>query len=232
MMSPYQCTEEHPRPWGAGRGLHTVCLLLLLVLEPCPGGYNAHACVVSLSQLVSLQVAVENWKYVMAYVTCAGLISFAVLYRMSPPSDQRSLNLIQWTIQLVGVACIYLACPLQEVGVVFVIAVLILYNISSWSVVCVLGGGVGGGGVCVRLRRKLHRMLPSISSVVTPLYLISRLAWYLLTPFCCLLSPLYCLLTPFIYVLSPLWHLLSLPLAWFKPVHRHRFLTQEVRPLL
>lgn len=147
--------EEHPRPWGAGRGLHTICLLLLLVLESRPGGYTTHACVVSLSQLVSLQVAVENWKYVTAYVTCAGLISFAVLYRMSPPSDQRSLNLIQWTIQLVGVACIYLACPLQEVGVVFVITVLILYNLSSWSVMCVCWGEGCGGGVWGDLEREL-----------------------------------------------------------------------------
>ena len=98
-------------------------------------------------------MAVKNWKYVIAYVTCAGLLSFAVLYRMSPPSDQRSLNLIQWTIQLVGVACIYLACPLQEVGVVFVITVLILYNMSNWSVVCGCVGvwvwGCGGVGVGV-----------------------------------------------------------------------------------
>lgn len=130
-----ECAEQHPRTWGVSRRLHTLCLLLLLVLEPCPGGYS-HACVVSLSQLVSLQVAVKNLKYVIAYVTCAGLISFAVLYRMSPPSDERSLNLIQWAIQLVGVACIYWAWPLQEVGVVCVITVLILYNISYWSVMC------------------------------------------------------------------------------------------------
>lgn len=80
------------------------------------------------------QVAVNNWQYVTAYVVCAALVSFAVLYRMSPPSNERSLNLIQWTIQLVGVACVYLACPLQEVGVASVAVALILYN-TCWSVV-------------------------------------------------------------------------------------------------
>ena len=73
-----------------------------------------------------------------AYVVAAALISFAVLYRMSPPSDVRSLNLIQWTIQLVAVAFVYLGCPLKELGVVGVITTLLLYNFSGWSVcVCV-----------------------------------------------------------------------------------------------
>ena len=84
------------------------------------------------------QVAVSNWQYVMAYVVAAALLSFAILYRMSPPTNVRSLNLIQWGVQLVGVACIYLGCLLNEVGVAAVIIALLLYNLSHWCVfVCV-----------------------------------------------------------------------------------------------
>ena len=51
-----------------------------------------------LSQLVSFQVVVKFWEYMMADVTCAGLLSFAVLYCISPSGDERILNLIQWHI--------------------------------------------------------------------------------------------------------------------------------------
>ena len=65
----------------------------------------------------------------------AALVSFAVLYRMAPPTNQRTLDIIQWTIQLVGVACVYLAFPIKEVGVASVMLTVLLYNIStSWSV--------------------------------------------------------------------------------------------------
>ena len=77
-------------------------------------------------------MALQHWQYMAAYVMCAGLISFAALYYMGPPSEQRSLNLIQWAIQLGGVACLYLACPLREVGVATVITALLLYNMSYW----------------------------------------------------------------------------------------------------
>ena len=80
------------------------------------------------------QVAISNWQYVTGYILLAALISFAVLYRMAPPTNERTLNLIQWTVQLMGVACIFLSFPMREVGVASVTLALLLYNFSGWSV--------------------------------------------------------------------------------------------------
>ena len=79
-----------------------------------------------------VQVVLSNWQYVAAYVVVASLISFAVLYRVAPPTNERTLNLIQWTVQLVGGACILFSVPLREVGVAFIVTTLLLYNCAGW----------------------------------------------------------------------------------------------------
>lgn len=74
-----------------------------------------------------MDAVLQHWQYVVGYVVIAGLISFAVLYRMSPPTDVRSLNLIQWTLQLMGLTFLFLSSPITEVGVAFVVGSLLMY---------------------------------------------------------------------------------------------------------
>ena len=88
---------------------------------------------INIRPMLSLQVAISNWQYVTAYIIAAALISFAVLYRMAPPTNERTLSLIQWTVQLGGVACIFLSFPMREVGVASVMITLLLYNFRGWS---------------------------------------------------------------------------------------------------
>jgi hypothetical protein len=92
---------------------------------------------------------------------------------MSPPTNVRSLNLIQWGVQLVGVACIYLGCLLNEVGVAAVIIALLLYNLSHW-----------------------------FSVALYPFRLLLWLLCCLLSPLSCLLTPFSCILTPLSRCLS------------------------------
>ena len=49
------------------------------------------------------------YHWVIAYVLGAGVVSFAVIYRLGPPSNPRTLNLIQWAMQLAGLATIVLS---------------------------------------------------------------------------------------------------------------------------
>ena len=173
----------------------------------------------------SLQVALSNWQYVTGYVVVAALISFAILYRMAPPTNERTLNLIQWTIQLVGVACIFLSFPMREVGVASVVGALLLYNFVGWSVcvcvcVCVCESYIYTvctcvdtcKCVCVLLRKCCHRC----SIVFYPLVLLYRIL-------SCLLAPL---LAPFSCLLGPLCRCLSLFKRWSTPTRR--LLTQQV----
>ena len=48
-----------------------------------------------------------------AYTLGAGLVSFGVIYRLGPPSNPRTLNLIQWAMQLGGLATIVLSSYYQ-----------------------------------------------------------------------------------------------------------------------
>ena len=48
-----------------------------------------------------------------AYTLGAGLVSFGVIYRLGPPSNPRTLNLIQWAMQLAGLATIVLSSYYQ-----------------------------------------------------------------------------------------------------------------------
>jgi hypothetical protein len=84
---------------------------------------------------------------------------------MAPPTNERTLNLIQWTVQLGGVACIFLSFPMREVGVASVAITLLLYNFTGWC-----------------------------SIVFAPLFLVYRVLACILgplfAPFACLFSPL------------------------------------------
>ena len=67
------------------------------------------------------EILLNNWHYVIGYVTIAGLISFAVLYRLGPVENPRTLDLIQWSIQLVALALVYFSFyQITEVAVVMV----------------------------------------------------------------------------------------------------------------
>ena len=57
------------------------------------------------------------------YVLAAGLISFAVIYRMGPPSDHRTLNLITWSMQLVAVVMVFLSSYHQTASTALILLI-------------------------------------------------------------------------------------------------------------
>jgi len=63
----------------------------------------------------------QYFHLVVGYVTIAGLVSFALIYRMGPPSDQRTLNLITWGMQLVALVMIYLSSYHQQASIALII---------------------------------------------------------------------------------------------------------------
>ena len=51
----------------------------------------------------------DQGHWVLGYVLLAGSISAALLYRLGPPSHPRTLDLLQWTLQFLGLALIALS---------------------------------------------------------------------------------------------------------------------------
>ncbi|XP_033726570.1 nuclear envelope integral membrane protein 2-like [Pecten maximus] len=73
----------------------------------------------------------QYWQYILGYVILTGLISFCACYRYGPVTDTRSLNLIQWFIQLVGLVLVYQGTQIPELSVAIIVVLLTLYNIPK-----------------------------------------------------------------------------------------------------
>ncbi|KAL4002083.1 hypothetical protein ACH3XW_2005 [Acanthocheilonema viteae] len=73
-------------------------------------------------------------KFVAAYFATVILISFAVCYRYGPPTDIRSHNLAQWTLQLIALILIYSSCQITDIAI-GVIALLLLWSmLKNWLI--------------------------------------------------------------------------------------------------
>ena len=74
----------------------------------------------------------QYFHYVLGYITIVGLLSFGVIYRMGPPSDHRTLNLITWTMQLVAMVMIFISSYHQAASLALMIMVATWYSIPAW----------------------------------------------------------------------------------------------------
>ncbi|KAM4563672.1 nuclear envelope integral membrane protein 1 [Odontesthes bonariensis] len=72
----------------------------------------------------------EHWHMVIGYVSVVGFISFAVCYRYGPLVDERSINILSWTLQLFGLVLIYLGIQIQQVAFAIIVAALVSNNLE------------------------------------------------------------------------------------------------------
>ncbi len=93
-------------------------------------GYTAFASFFYWLFAYARETLLAHWEYVVGYVIVAGFISFAVMYWMGPVSS-RTLDLIQWTVQLIGLILVFCASPLLYVQVTAVGVSLLVYIIPS-----------------------------------------------------------------------------------------------------
>ncbi|XP_046963213.1 nuclear envelope integral membrane protein 1 [Vanessa cardui] len=79
-------------------------------------------------------------SYIFWYILMAGFVSFVVCYRIGPPKNQRSKNLVMWTLQGVGVVVIIFSSQYQEASTAVTVITLgtkyfpksILYHIQGY----------------------------------------------------------------------------------------------------
>uniref|UniRef100_A0A4W6FAU2 Nuclear envelope integral membrane protein 1 n=1 Tax=Lates calcarifer TaxID=8187 RepID=A0A4W6FAU2_LATCA len=72
----------------------------------------------------------EHWHLALGYVAVVGFISFAVCYRYGPLVDQKSINILSWTLQLFGLLLIYLGIQIQQVAFAIIVAALVSKNLE------------------------------------------------------------------------------------------------------
>jgi len=69
------------------------------------------------------------FHWIVGYILCSGLLSFAIIYRLGPPSNSRTVNLIQWTMQGVSLICVVMSSYHQVASLSFALLLL------TWSTV-------------------------------------------------------------------------------------------------
>ncbi|XP_049318916.1 nuclear envelope integral membrane protein 1 isoform X3 [Astyanax mexicanus] len=79
----------------------------------------------------NLQVILkEHWHLAIAYVAVVGFISFAVCYRHGPLVEERSINILSWTLQLFGMLLIYAGIQVQQVALAIMVAAFCSKNLE------------------------------------------------------------------------------------------------------
>ncbi|XP_073326549.1 nuclear envelope integral membrane protein 1 [Pagrus major] len=72
----------------------------------------------------------EHWNVALGYVAVVGFISFAVCYRYGPLADEKSINILSWTLQLFGLLLVYFGIQIQQVAFAIIVAALFSKNLE------------------------------------------------------------------------------------------------------
>ncbi|OWR41729.1 hypothetical protein KGM_209829 [Danaus plexippus plexippus] len=77
--------------------------------------------------------------YLFWYTLLVGFISFVVCYRIGPPKNQRSKNLVMWTLQGLGAFTIFFSSQYQEASAAVAVATLIVKYFPQSLIIAVQG---------------------------------------------------------------------------------------------
>ncbi|ODN04874.1 Nuclear envelope integral membrane protein 1b [Orchesella cincta] len=115
-------------------------LILFLMSRMLPRGRGSYI-TLSVVYSIFLYFAGETWNrfeqliqqrlpYVIVYLSLGAVVSIISCYRFGPPSNPKTLNIIQWSLQLVGLLLIHLSSDLVEVSTCLIIG-LVSYNLAA-----------------------------------------------------------------------------------------------------
>ncbi|XP_051735331.1 nuclear envelope integral membrane protein 1 [Ctenopharyngodon idella] len=79
----------------------------------------------------NLQVILkDHWHLAIGYTIVVGFISFAVCYRYGPLVEERSINILSWTLQIFGLLLVYAGIQVQQVALAIMIAAFCSKNLE------------------------------------------------------------------------------------------------------
>ncbi|KFO24548.1 nuclear envelope integral membrane protein 1 [Fukomys damarensis] len=70
------------------------------------------------------------WQYLLSYILTVGFMSFAVCYKYGPLENERSINLLTWTLQLMGLGFMYSGIQIPHVALGIIIIALCTKNLE------------------------------------------------------------------------------------------------------
>ncbi|XP_069509654.1 nuclear envelope integral membrane protein 1 isoform X3 [Ambystoma mexicanum] len=67
------------------------------------------------------EICKEYWQYLLGYMVLVGFISFAICYKYGPLENERSINILSWTLQLIGMLLMFLGIQVRHVAVTLMV---------------------------------------------------------------------------------------------------------------
>ncbi|XP_063281199.1 nuclear envelope integral membrane protein 1 [Prinia subflava] len=76
------------------------------------------------------EICKSYWQYLLGYLLFVGLLSFAVCYRYGPLENERSINLLSWALQLLGLLLMYSGIQIHPVALGLVLVAVCTKNLD------------------------------------------------------------------------------------------------------
>ncbi|XP_051497488.1 nuclear envelope integral membrane protein 1 isoform X2 [Apus apus] len=76
------------------------------------------------------EICKSYWQYVLGYLLLVGFVSFGVCYRYGPLENQRSINLLSWALQLLGLLLMYSGIQIHPIALALVVIAICTKNLD------------------------------------------------------------------------------------------------------
>ncbi|NXR12605.1 NEMP1 protein, partial [Semnornis frantzii] len=84
------------------------------------GGWSFSLYLLQLTFKNLREICKSYWQYLLGYLLLVGLVSFGVCYRYGPLENQRSINLLSWALQLLGLLLLYSGIQIHPIALALV----------------------------------------------------------------------------------------------------------------
>ncbi|NXW58003.1 NEMP1 protein, partial [Eurystomus gularis] len=76
------------------------------------------------------EICKSYWKYLLGYLLLVGFVSFGVCYRYGPLENERSINLLSWALQLLGLLLMYSGIQIHPIALALVVIAVCTKNLD------------------------------------------------------------------------------------------------------
>ncbi|XP_042306932.1 nuclear envelope integral membrane protein 1 [Sceloporus undulatus] len=70
------------------------------------------------------------WEYLLGYLVIVGCISFAVCYKYGPLENERSINLLTWGLQILGLLLLYMGVQIRQIAIALIVIAVCTKNLE------------------------------------------------------------------------------------------------------
>ncbi|XP_061470584.1 nuclear envelope integral membrane protein 1 isoform X2 [Rhineura floridana] len=70
------------------------------------------------------------WEYLLGYLLVVGCVSFGVCYKYGPLENERSINLLTWGLQILGLLLLYLGIQIRQIAIALIVIAICTKNLE------------------------------------------------------------------------------------------------------